>query len=190
MNLTPSTLEDRRQEEIDLYAKAYQDPDYKMGVRRKAHVQQYLIDLEPKSSILDLSCGRGESLELARIAGFGVVMGTEAVPDLCGDEVWFWEAHTSLPFEDSAFAHVTCFDVLEHLLEPDIYNVLREMDRVATHSVTVSASEEPSIYEGRELHISKRPTSEWLRTIASVWGMGTRVCGQAGRSPLFTRRKK
>lgn len=188
-----TTLEERRDEELELYAKHYKNPDYRMGVRRVAHVGAILQGLEPKSSYLDLSCGRGESMKMARDAGFTEIYGTEAVEELCGPRphglVRQWKAHESLPFDSRSIAHVTCFDVLEHLLEADIVNLLREMQRVAVYTVIVSASSEPSVWEGRDLHISARPEREWLDLITSVWGISTRIEGQAGRSPCFILRK-
>jgi hypothetical protein len=60
---------------------------------------------------------------------------------------------------------------------------------VAKISVTVSASETPSIYRGRDLHISRRPKAQWLEIIRECWGPGAVCIGTAGRSPAFQVRK-
>ena len=89
-----------------------------------------------------------------------------------------------LPFDDRSFDNVTCFDVLEHLTEEDLPKALGEMARVAKRTVTVSASERPSIFKGRDLHISKRPKAKWIELFKSVWGQ-VQVIGNAGASPAF-----
>lgn len=172
-----------RDEEIQLYVESYENPRYGMGPRRKADVQRILADLE-KGSLLDVSTGRGETLGFAREAGFDLVKGTEVVPSLLNDDVVFAQAH-SLPFDDGSFGHVTCFDVLEHLVEEDIGPALREMYRVARKTVTVSASERPSVFGNVDLHISKRPAAEWLELIRSCWDDSAVRIGNAGGSPAF-----
>lgn len=181
-------LQPTREGEIQVYEKAYQSSQYRMGGRRMAHVQDILRDLAKRhgqgKSLLDVGTGRHETLTFASVAGFQGCMGTEVVRELLVDGlVVYAEAH-SLPFEDGSFDHVTCFDVLEHLIEDDIRPALREMYRVARISCTVSASEQPSIYNGRELHISKRPKAKWLALIQECWP-GAVCIGNAGASPCF-----
>ena len=184
-NVTPDPKQtDARKAEIEQYEKAYQLPEYRMGVRRKAHVEAIYKGLAP-GSLLDVSTGRGEALELAKAAGHSPVKGTEAVEYLCdGENVVHALAH-SLPFEDGQFDYVTCFDVLEHLLEEDLLPALKEFYRVARKAVIVSASEESDLREGRELHISKRPRGQWLYLIRQAWGQAADYAGTAGRSPAF-----
>jgi hypothetical protein len=172
-----------RDEEIAQYVKAYSKPDYRMGSRRRADVQKLMRSL-PQGSLLDVATGRGESLRFAEEAGHGPVHGTEVVPSLLGPQVTYAQAH-QIPFEDASFDHVTCFDCLEHLTEPDIKPALSEMFRVARKTCTVSVSEVSDIRNGRELHISKRPRQEWERLIKSVWGVKARWVGFAGRSPMY-----
>lgn len=177
-------IEDQRQAEIDRYVHHYKSPRYGMGRRRQHDVQRILKGLRP-GSLLDVGTGRGETLRFAERVNHGPVKGVEVVPYLCdGDRVIQGQAH-ALPFDDNAFDHVTCFDVLEHLIEEDLEPTLRELYRVARVSVTVSASERPSIWEGVDLHISKRPRAEWLKMIRSCWNSKARCIGIAGGSPAF-----
>lgn len=176
-------MQPTRKGEIEAYVQAYASPMYRMGTRRRASVQAILGGL-PRGSLLDVGTGRGETLAFAKAAGHGPVMGTEVVPALLAEDVVYAEAH-ALPFPDGSWDHVTCFDVLEHLVEDDIEPALREMLRVARRSVTVSASERSDIREGRELHISKRPVKQWLEVITECWGPTARLIGNAGASPCF-----
>jgi SAM-dependent methyltransferase len=177
-----------REEEIQVYEKAYQSRSYRMGGRRMAHVQDILRDLVTRhgegKSLLDVGTGRHETLTFAGVYGMKGCMGTEVVRSLLVDGlVVYAEAH-HLPFEDGSFDHVTCFDVLEHLIEDDIRPALREMYRVARITCTVSASEQSSIHNGRELHISRRPKAQWLTLIQECWP-GAVCIGNAGASPAF-----
>lgn len=175
-----------REEEIQLYRDAYKATNYGMGQRRRDDVYGILYGLKPKTSLLDISTGRGETLRMADLLGFKEVRGTEAVEDLCVGRVTRYTAEQELPFLPNSIAHVTCFDVLEHLLEEDIEKVLREMCRVAVYTVTVSASERPSCLGpgGRDLHISKRPKAEWLYLLQSIDARWHEK-GKAGGSPAF-----
>lgn len=178
-----------REEEIALYRALYGQDNYGMGRRRKESVDGILMDLSlvpvmgKQRTLLDVSTGRGETLRMADALGFRT-MGTEVVEDLIdGVKVVFSEAH-KLPFQDGAFDHVTCFDVLEHLVEEDVVACLAELRRVARVSVTASASERPSVFGDRDLHISKRPAAEWEAMMAAAWGGATRI-RNAGGSPCW-----
>jgi SAM-dependent methyltransferase len=171
-----------RYNEINKYQDAYRDPAYGMGVRRKAHVQGILQGLPP-GSLLDIGTGRGETLQLAQAAGHDPVAGTEVVKELLSDNVFYGEAH-HIPFASGSFDYVTCFDVLEHLIEDDIRPCLQELYRVARRACIVSASERTSRYKGRELHISRRPKAKWLQLIRECWP-GAYEFGAAGASPCF-----
>ena len=174
-----------RDGEIQAYVQAYRSPRYRMGNGRRARVHAILRALPGRGSLLDVSTGRGETLAMADALGFAPVQGTEVVPALLGPRVSFAHAH-ALPFADGSFEHVTCFDVLEHLVEDDIRPALREMLRVARCTVTVSASEKPSSFgAGRDLHISRRPLAQWLAVMRECWGPAAQHIGSAGTAPAF-----
>jgi ubiquinone/menaquinone biosynthesis C-methylase UbiE len=178
------TVSPKRESEIALYAKAYAFEHYRMGKRRRASVLEFVIALQPRGSLLDVGTGRGETMQFARGVGHYPVLGTEVVRALLGEDVTYAEAH-ALPFASASFDHVTCFDVLEHLTEPDLVPALSELHRVARVSVTASASETSSFLNGVELHISKRSASQWEAMIRSVWGNDAVRCGHAGASPCW-----
>lgn len=171
-----------REGEKALYAEAYKLPDYRMGVRRKAFVRSVLQNLQV-GSLLDVVAGRGETVQMAQDVGFDA-HGTEVVESLLSERIVYAEGH-ALPFADGAFDHVTCWDVLEHLVPEDVEPTLRELYRVARKTVTVSASEEPdTAWLGVDLHPSRRPAKEWEDLMRKCWGDVKRI-GNAGRSPAF-----
>lgn len=172
-----------RQLEIDKYRMAYTDPRYAMGSKRRMAVDSVLHGL-PAGTLLDVGTGRGETLLMARAAGH-VAKGTEVVPALLRrDEVQYAEAH-ALPFAMDTFDYVTCFDVLEHLIEQDIRPALVEMKRVARRVCIVTAADFPHIFHGVDLHVSRRPEGDWDALIRSVWGEGVTALGIFGISPAW-----
>ena len=123
--------------------------------------------IELTGNFLDVGCGRGEVLGYARSKGFDPVCGVEVVEDLLSETVIYGESH-SLPFEDKTFDVVTCFDMIEHVLPQDTLRSLSELDRVSRRSVILSAANYPSWCNGKDLHINKRPYSEWDELIRST----------------------
>lgn len=173
---------EKRREEIDKYVSAYKSPHYRMGVKRKEDVTRILNSLT-QGSLLDVGTGRGETVELADRLGFSA-MGTEVVPGLLGPNVHYSEAHNLL-FEDNQFDYVTCFDVLEHLVEEDVIQSLREMARVSIDRVIVSAADFPHTFNGVEMHISYRSAEEWRKLLESLFPRVV-VNHTCGGSPCFT----
>ena len=156
------TLSARRQGEVARYEQVYRDPGYALGARRRAHIQQHLSHVKPKGSLLDVSTGRGEVLQLAEHVGFSPVQGTEAVSYLCdGARILQALAH-ALPFPDKSFDTVTMFDVMEHLLPEDTEAVCRELVRVARSNILLTVHNGPSSWRnsGGDLHINRRASYE------------------------------
>lgn len=180
----------RRDEERREYERQYQNSAYRMGVARGRDVRKLLARLAAvyggqPGSFLDVSTGRGEALLYAKEFGFTPVLGTEVVPSLLvRDEVEYAEAH-SLPFDDAAYDHVTCFDTLEHLVSEDVEPAIRELWRVARKTVTVSAATRPSIFGDRDLHISARSVEEWSATFSRVLGFDVKPSGFVGKTPCW-----
>ena len=158
-----------RADEIAKYERAYQNDDYRLGEKRRAHIVERL-NATPRGSLLDVSTGRGEVLELAAAMGFVPVHGTEAVEYLCGDNVTHALAH-DLPFTDGAFDVVCMFDVMEHLLPEDTAAVCRELKRVARGRVILTVHNGPHVYRGTDLHINRRASYEaWHEELADHFG--------------------
>ena len=144
-----------RQSEIEKYVRAYHNVDYRLGDRRRSHIDQHLRRIE-KGSLLDVSTGRGEVLTLAAQHGHGPVQGTEAVDYLCDGHRIVHALADSLPFKDATFDTVTMFDVMEHLLPEDTALVCRELARVARRRVLLTIHNGSHRYRGEELHVNQR----------------------------------
>lgn len=157
-----------RAAEIAKYYEQYKNPGYRLGKSRRVDIDRVIAELTPKGTLLDVGTGRGETLAIAETHGL-TAKGTEVVDYLLiPGRVVYAEAH-SLPFPDSSFDHVTCFDVLEHLVMDDIAPALREFARVAKTTVTVSAATKSHRVNGVELHVSAMPLKEWEGVILGAW---------------------
>lgn len=114
------------------------------GFRIVLQSEPILVHLSGRS--LDVGCGIGFAFEYLSLPQFqfkthGVDISNEAIaiakerlrsePRMqnLDDRLQVIDSQT-LPFEDGYFSLVTCFDVLEHLDEPDIDATLREIERV------------------------------------------------------------
>lgn len=160
-----------REMEVRKYVRAYREqPHYHMKGQRQADAQEDLAALPCRGSYLDVSTGRGEMLRHARALGFAAVFGTEAVGDLVlGHAGMFQALAHELPFSDGLFDVVSLFDVIEHLLPGDDETACRELRRVASRHVLISANNRPSHNErGEDLHVNKRDYAEWDR-LFRVW---------------------
>ena len=158
-------LSEARRTEHRKYRHTYaRQPNYRMGEKRMLDAVTDLRAIPARGSYLDVSCGRGEMLDHARRMGFTIVRGTEIVAQLIdGVKVVKAEAH-ALPFDDGSFEVVTMFDVIEHLIPGDDEAACREMARVASKHVLLTANNRPSFSKaGDDLHINKRPYEEWDR---------------------------
>jgi SAM-dependent methyltransferase len=103
--------------------------------QRWAHVARRIPMAEVRD-LLDVGCGSGFSTAYAPAAvrGVGCDASLRMLAHHPGAEVVMAEA-TTLPFADSQFDLVTCWEVLHHVAEP--WKVLAEMARVARRFVVV-----------------------------------------------------
>lgn len=177
------SLDAARQAEVARYERAYHNPSYKLGGQRRQHIERHLTRI-PKGSLLDVSTGRGETLQMARDFGHDPVMGTEAVPYLCnGDDIVQALVH-DLPFEDNAFDTVTMFDVMEHLVPEDTAAACRELARVARRRVLLTICNQTSRFgspDGGDLHINRRASYEdWHRELTAHFNTAVLRYGTEG----------
>lgn len=170
-----------RTAEFAKYERCYQFPNYRMKDARRDDAANDLAALPCRGAYLDVSCGRGEMLTVAKRLGFDPVKGTEIVPAMIdGETVVRAEAH-ALPFDGKSFDVVTMFDVIEHLIPGDDEAACREMKRVARKHVLITANNKPSFNKaGDDLHINRRPYPEW-DGLFGAWFDGCRVTWITGQ---------
>lgn len=147
------------------YDACYQHHSYAMGQARMRDAYNDLAASIPegkRSSFLDVSTGRGEMLRHASALGYGHVRGTEIVDELIKPPIVCKAYAHDLPFEDASFQVVSMNDVIEHLLPGDDEAACRELRRVASEVVLLTANNRPSRgFDGSDLHINIRPYEEW-----------------------------
>jgi ubiquinone/menaquinone biosynthesis C-methylase UbiE len=174
---------DARLAEIAKYRHVYTtDANYRCYDERLRPVTAALYGL--KGSFLDVGCGRGELLREAERLGLSPVMGAEAVPELCGGNVVEGQIH-ALPFKDGQFDHVTCIDVLEHLLEVDIVPGLLELERVTAKTLLLAAADYSSKWNGVEMHPAARPYHEWQHLFKTTLSGRVEWVGKTSTSEMW-----
>lgn len=176
-----------RERELAKYVEAYKHDDYGMTEERRKGLRQILAGAlvhEYVDTYLDVSTGRGESLELAQDLGYVGVWGTETVEALCGSRVK-QAVLPKIPFPDKSFDVVSLIEVIEHLLPDDVLPALHELTRLARRTVIISAAVSQHWHGGVNLHPSARPEEEWNALFASVWGDKVRRVISLGQSPCW-----
>lgn len=165
-----------RDKEKARYQDAYKSPKYRMGWKRITWAVEKLKSYGEgvgRLDVLDVGTGRGELVVAAYALGVRKAWGVDAVPELAfAGEARFkvvtadaWE----LPFGNGIWDVVFCLDVLEHILEEDVAQVLSELFRVSRHRVLVTASNRNSVYEGLgELHVTRLDYDVWDALIHAV----------------------
>lgn len=144
------------------YIHSYDEPGYRMGALRIRDAKRDLDSVPYRGSYLDVSCGRGEMLDYAESLGFKRVQGTEYIPGLLNQpRIVHAEAHR-LPFSAGEFEVVSLYDVLEHLVPGDDEAACRELQRVASKTIFITANNQPSRnHLGEDLHINIRSYDDW-----------------------------
>jgi len=173
---------DARKREVNHYVEAYRDPSYRMGDGRLRAMTEIIKPF--RGSFLDVSTGRGELMRVAQSLGFRPVYGTEAVPELCNEFV-VNATIDDIPFPDNSFDVVTCVDVIEHILEPDIVPGLLELERIAKGTLLIAAADFPDFRNGVNLHPSARPYKEWDRLFRDTFSGKIDIVGMTSTSQVW-----
>ena len=170
-------LEGHSEEESRLILKKFYDEQYQNGNYKppngRMFWQRFLTTVPKFSRGLDIGCGIGEGLALAKNRGyniFGIDIGNASrhwaenkVKGCC-----CVASAIHLPFWNNAFDFVISNDVLEHIPEWDILTVLKEIYRVASRIVFLIISLE---YEHEPIdgyiysHLTVKPQEWWVEKI-------------------------
>jgi len=149
--------------EQEKYSACYALETYHMQGARLVQVKQDMLQLEPGCTYLDVGCGRGETVRMARERNVEA-SGLELVPELCGEHITHGRV-TAMPFEADAFDVVSCYDMLEHLPTEQVDDALDELWRVARHTLVLSTNNKQSRLvtpDGfLELHLTRKPRAWW-----------------------------
>ena len=152
-------LSERRLIETAKYEEAHRHPKYDMKPWRQEIVREWLSKA-PGSNYLDVGCGKAETIDLAKGHGW-FARGCDVVSYLADrDDVDLIEGAHDLPYTDGQFAVSTCNDVLEHIIEEDVPQVLAEIRRVTRRAILLGISRKPG-----PLHITIKSEEWWLDQI-------------------------
>ena len=172
---------DYRQWEIDKYIYLYEKPREKKSGRivnygsipgwRKDLLRGYYKEIKTMAvggSILDVGCGRGESIRIAEQVGISIT-GAEVVPKLCNEKnvICVPGAH-DLPFSDRSFSAISCVDVMEHIPEQDADLVFQEFARVAPEAL-IGISLRESAWKLHNLHITLKDHVWWMEKLVKAF---------------------
>lgn len=150
--------------ELAKYNECYATPRYGAKPRAAKEVRSPEIDMiEPGSTYLDVSCGRGEALKHVLSLNRGIkVRGTEMVPALCNEFVQQARLPELEGVEGADF--VSCYEILEHLPTHDVLPALDRLFELSKKMLIVSTNDMPSMaFEGKvPLHLSRFPLRWWL----------------------------
>ncbi len=169
------TITELRQAEFEKYRKVYRDyPNYtnkevRIGLTRE-WVKRHAFGVSDPSlypdtiHLVDVGCGRGEVVAMARDLGL-IVWGCEVLTELCQhDGIYIVAGAHALPWPDKHFDLVTCTDVMEHIIEDDVPAVLRELKRVAVGPVLLTICHRPDTpgkFGPDTLHITVHDRAWW-----------------------------
>lgn len=160
---------------------SYNRPENSPGFLNCQQAYRELASISGRA--LDLGCGVGFVVELLTNSAFWVEPWgadiSEVAVQRARDRVAKHQVPPSriiqltdqvLPFEDSFFSLVTCFDMLEHLDEADVRQTLQEIRRVTRRGgqLFASVSCRPSGYDdqfGENLHRTVRGLDWWVSEV-------------------------
>ena len=147
-----------------VYDRCYDHDNYHLQGARLARVTLDVEAIPKGSTYLDVACGRGEMVALARSRGVHA-QGLEFVPKLCENGVLYGDM-LSLPFGDATVDYVSCYDAVEHLEPETVDRALDELFRVARRVLCITTNDKSSMLNGLQLHLTREPREWWERKLA------------------------
>jgi len=143
-----------------------------------------LYDLSKIRTVLDVGCGLGTGVAMCRnegIEAYGI--------DIAEPAAKYWDmanitkfckvaSADQIPFPDSMFDFVVCTEVMEHIPEEGVLDVLREIYRVGSNVFLFTVALKPARYkmphDDSEPHICIKGVEWWTEKMVEA-GF---VCGQ------------
>ena len=131
-----------------------------------------ISSLEPES-LLDVGCGNGEFCKWIHDNVCENVYGVDfsSSPSLKGP-TWIRSFAHNIPVEDKSIDIITTFDMMEHLLEENIEETLKEFKRIVVKNCVFNISYYPASFDGifgETLHPTIKPQDWWLDKIKKVF---------------------
>ena len=129
-------------------------------------------------SALDIGCAYGYTSQTLASLGYDTVgvdvsaWGTKQAKSLLGNEFMVCDVQTPLPFNADKFDLVTCFDVLEHLPNPEkalsnMFHVCKGTLVCTTPNKKVEKPIRKLMRDYDETHISAKTPTDWSECIAN-----------------------
>lgn len=147
---------------------------------------------EPPASILEIGCGNGKLCKLLADMQYDVT-GLDIVPGPYNRDGYNFVKHDLssglLPFKDNEFDYCILFDVVEHLPQKWVGQLIYDALRVSTDGIVGTAA----CFERKELHLTVKESEWWLELISRVSGKEMEykiVYSPAGETVLFQPNKK
>ena len=180
-----------------LYDKIYSSINVKGGMYGDTHRRDSLfyefIKILPKSSIIDVGCGRGHLLRWLKALGHDV-RGTEIADCLLKDDLlglpvkklFCSELHT---IPDNSYDVVISNDVIEHLPdEQQVEQAVKDLSRISKKYVLISTGGRRAATSGVEgvgnVHLVIRP-QEWWVGLANKYYKVNQIMDLAGSLFMF-----
>lgn len=136
------------------------------------------------TSLLDVGCGYGNFCDAAALfvpRVYGLDIASVAAGEVIDNpEITYLDGEAKdLPLPDKAVEWITSFDCLEHCLEADVDEILKEFDRVASKGFVLSISYEPCEMNGMPLHMTVKPESWWIGKLSKYGAVS-----KEGQAPI------
>jgi ubiquinone/menaquinone biosynthesis C-methylase UbiE len=130
-------------------------------------------------TLLDVGCGMGVAVRYHRdiggIKAYGIDFAKPAIEAWheMGVKDWCLVASAeSIPFHDNEFDMVTCMDMMEHVPEANVDQVLREIYRVSKNDflfmICLVPSQHKMPHDGSEPHICLKTAEWWVEKMGRI----------------------
>lgn len=150
------------------YSNVYRrDEGYGRMMPYREKVLRQWIQTYPKArSLLDVGCGRGMGIEIAREEGIQRARGCDIVPQLVSDDIdLLADGVEFMPYLDDSYDLVSALDVLEHLKPENIQSAISEMLRVSRVAILAAV---PHEQDKLGSHFTLKPREWWLKQAQEV----------------------